>query len=120
MKVGTTNRKTTQINENGEEVAILLSEFAEEEELTENNLNETGSLSVFPNPATNIVNISVGNNQTIRRITVIEMTGKQLLSIPANSKVAEFSVSNLKSGTYIINIETDNGDVHTSKFVVEK
>ncbi|WP_417889023.1 T9SS type A sorting domain-containing protein [Xanthomarina gelatinilytica] len=73
---------------------------------TEDNLNSNG-FSIVPNPVGDVLNIHLNQKETIRSITVIDMSGRQVLSI--NDHLTSISVSNLKAGIYFANIVTDKG-----------
>lgn len=76
----------------------------------ENNL----SLSVFPNPAQNELNISVSNASTINMVTINNLQGQQVYresNIPNNSKL---DVSTLPQGVYFIEV------VSKGKIAIEK
>ncbi len=81
-------------------------------------LNETtkfdGKATVYPNPARDIVNVSVNLNNTSKNIAyeVIDITGKTIAtSTKANVKsdIFTFNTSKLSNGTYFVKITSDAG-----------
>lgn len=74
--------------------------------IAENNL-ESRELTIVPNPVKDVLNIHLSQNETISSIVLIDLSGRQVLSI--NDHLTSISVSNLKAGMYIANIATDKG-----------
>ena len=62
----------------------------------------SNSIKLYPNPATDIVNIKT--NQTIENITVLNVNGQKVLDIANQSQI---NISNLPTGMYFFNIKTD-------------
>jgi hypothetical protein len=68
-------------------------------------LKEEETLSmIFPNPANNIINITLSAQKTETKVTIYDHLGKIILSeiIPANKTNHSISSQNLSSGHYII------------------
>ncbi|MBP3840356.1 MAG: T9SS type A sorting domain-containing protein, partial [Chryseobacterium sp.] len=70
------------------------------------------NLKVYPNPATDIVNVS--SNKKIENITVIDMTGKKVQSFKAGNQI---NVSSLAKGTYILQVYYGEGAVENTKLI---
>lgn len=70
------------------------------------------NLKVYPNPATDIVNIS--SNKKIENISVIDMTGKKVQSFKAGNQI---NVSSLAKGTYILQVYYGEGAVENTKLI---
>lgn len=64
------------------------------------------SISVFPNPATNTINIALNDSQKRISLTVIDQLGKTILT---KKESTTLDVSGLQKGVYFIKIETDKG-----------
>ena len=66
--------------------------------------NNAGSIRVFPNPARDVVNVSLENNSFNTRISLVDMTGRTLIerSFPGND--ITLNVGNLPRGYYFIRI----------------
>lgn len=75
------------------------------------------SISLYPNPARNVLNFSTGNNVTIAAVTINDITGKQIYKA-ANSANNSIDVSNLASGVYFVTFKSENNSV-TKKFIKE-
>ena len=68
----------------------------------------------FPNPVNDILNIKSENN--IQQLTIIDLVGKTIMSItPYMQSQISVPVENLKHGTYILKLKTDNG-IKVAKF----
>lgn len=79
--------------------------LAYSENLTLNQL----AFELFPNPASEMVNISVGEgiNNTITAITVYDLQGKEWLhENPTSTNTVQLSVNELPTGTYIVLVKT--------------
>ena len=70
------------------------------------------NLKVYPNPATDIVNISA--KRKIENITVMDMTGKKVQSFKAGNQI---NVSSLAKGTYILQVYYGEGAVENTKLI---
>ncbi|GEM_PF-3774080 len=66
-------------------------------------------LTIFPNPAKN--SVTVKSNEIINEVKLISVSGQVVNSIVVDALQAEFNVSNLKEGIYLIQIHTNEGTV---------
>ncbi len=75
----------------------------------ETNCNTNNDINIYPNPATDLVNIKSGN-VTINKITIYSVTG-QAISIQSNvaALANQVDVRGLASGNYFINVMLENG-----------
>lgn len=78
------------------------------------NENTTAEFSVYPSPATDVINIK-GINLNDATITVFDQSGKAIKTV-SNFNGSQVSVSELGSGIYLIAIEM-NGNKSISKFI---
>jgi hypothetical protein len=67
--------------------------------------NHIEGLLVYPNPIQDVLNISAGEN--ILNISVIDVTGKKVISIDNEGMQAQINLSELTKGIYILKITTD-------------
>lgn len=77
----------------------------------EDNLAE--SVSVYPNPATSVLNISLPSNIEVKNSSLIDMLGRTTGVVYSNG---EMNISNLAPGVYFLNLETTAGS-YTQKVV---
>ena len=71
-------------------------------------------LSVYPNPAKDVINISLKNTE-IKSISVTNLSGQ----VVATSKTANVNVAALPAGVYVVKVLDVKGATHTSKVVVK-
>ena len=82
-----------------------------------NEISNTG-LNFYPNPAKENITIEIAPNETLKTITLYDVTGKQLKQTFANSNKVILNLSNLSKGYYFINIQTRQSQ-YISKIVLE-
>lgn len=80
-----------------------------------NDQNLETSISMYPNPASEFINIALSDSQTIIAIDCYDVFGKKVLKTTQNEQM---DVSSLQSGLYFIKIKTDLGSV-TKKIIVQ-
>ena len=76
--------------------------------------NKLLGFSMYPNPATNKLNISA--KETIQNADVFNVLGKKVMSVNVNDTKASIDVSNLSSGIYLIKYNVGN-TTGTAKFI---
>ena len=93
--------------------AIELSDFVNPV-LSTQDVNED-YFSVFPNPASDFINIKTNNNDEVF-VTVFDMLGKSVLKQTTNNN--KLNISKLVSGIYLLQINQNNSII-TKKLIVE-
>ncbi len=73
------------------------------------------SLSIYPNPASDKLNITSATN--MNRVWLLNQLGKTVLETTVNSNQTQLDVSGLSSGIYIVKIETE-GSMTTHKVII--
>lgn len=68
--------------------------------------------SIFPNPVNNVLNVNLANNNKMEKLTISNIFGQTVLI----SKSKNINISELSSGIYILNIETEKG-IATKKII---
>ena len=67
-------------------------------------------ITVYPNPVGNILNIDMNSSSEIHLINIYNTLGQLVKSIEKpNATKTSVSVSDLKTGTYLVNINSDKG-----------
>ena len=79
--------------------------FSEDCETLNSAENQINTISVYPNPVVNNLHIALKSNQILKRITIVDLQGKQLLTTTKTT----MDLSNLSSGYYFALIHTDQG-----------
>ncbi len=74
------------------------------------------NISIFPNPAIDKLSIECPGNLKFNEITINDLNGNQVKSL--NSDMREFSLGNIASGIYIIQIRTEE-KVIRQKLIIE-
>ena len=78
------------------------------------------SIKVYPNPASNMLTISAGNEE-ITKAEIFDVTGKKIGVFAFDAMKAKVNVENLSNGLYIYKILNKNNEViDTGKFNVNK
>lgn len=70
------------------------------------------SLAVYPNPAKDVVNVSLKNAE-VKSISVTNLSGQ----VVATSKISNVNVAALPAGVYVVKVLDSKGATHTSKIV---
>ncbi len=66
--------------------------------------------NLYPNPATNVVNITNVENMQVNQITVYNLAGKQISKQDYNNQAEiQLNVEHLASGTYLLYLQTAQG-----------
>ena len=82
-----------------------------------------GTISVFPIPANNELNINFGNSLFSGNVTVqiFDMIGRQVmmkhLSVNSKGQISSIDISKLYLGSYIISVTSENGTEQKIKFL---
>lgn len=80
----------------------------------------TSNLSFYPNPAVNMVNISLSENEQQSCVSICNMAGQQIREtiIPAGTTNTSISVADIPKGIYMITLN-QNGRKESQKLVVK-
>jgi hypothetical protein len=71
-------------------------------------------VSIYPNPAKNIISIAGVNNYSLSQIQIVDALGR--IVIEKNTNTSEIDISTLENGIYSVIISTPNGTL-TKKFI---
>ena len=84
--------------------------------LANKEFNLDNYVSLSPNPAKDILNIAIQDNENVKSIGIYNMLGQlvQITTSPRNL----INVSHLNTGNYIIKLNTDKGEI-SKKFIKE-
>jgi endoglucanase len=77
---------------------------------------EAAKAKLFPNPATNILNVQ--SNSRIDNVSIFNVVGQEVVSMKSNEELIKVDVSSLNSGVYVVKA-TIEGKISTSKFIKE-
>jgi len=77
------------------------------------------SFNLYPNPATNIVNITNNENISIKQVEIYDVTGKLINTQNFNNETEiQLNIEALTSGTYLLHLQTNEGT--TIKKLIKK
>lgn len=74
---------------------------------------EPNNMVLYPNPASDVLNVAIPNGVNISKINVYSLLGKMVLSTD-NKKV---NVSELDPALYLIEVVDDSGNIHVKRFI---
>ncbi|OIQ15352.1 MAG: hypothetical protein BM557_11595 [Flavobacterium sp. MedPE-SWcel] len=78
---------------------------------------DSSKFAVYPNPATNVINIANADNALVNGVELVDLNGRTVKSMKFDGAVeAQINISDLANGMYIMNISSDRGTV-TKKIV---
>ena len=63
--------------------------------------------SVYPNPISEEFQINLNNQQKVRSLKIIDVNGRVVQKLDPNLSNHIYQLSNLKSGIYLLLLETD-------------
>ena len=75
------------------------------------------NVSIYPNPANNVVNVNAASN--INTVEIFNMMGQKVAAFDANDTNVQISTTALNNGMYMMRITTENG-VSNQKFTVAR
>ncbi|WP_294680254.1 T9SS type A sorting domain-containing protein [uncultured Fluviicola sp.] len=76
--------------------------------------------TLSPNPANDLLNVTLDEEETIQDVVIYDMKGNRVLSQKANQRTINemgISVGKLDQGAYILEITTKEGNTHRERFV---
>jgi len=76
------------------------------------------NLVFYPNPTQQVLNMERKAAIGVKSISIYNLLGQMVITIPDAESISSIDVTNLKTGTYFIKVNTDKGTVNT-KFVKE-
>lgn len=96
---------------------LILDDIVVEGSMGLNELNS--SFSVYPNPTSNIINISNTTNILLEGAQIIDMNGRTVKTVSlAGVSETQINISDLSSGIYMMNLSSDQGMV--TKKIIKK
>ncbi len=89
--------------------------------LSVNEINYNNKMSVYPNPATNNIFVSMDRSvSSIDEVNILDITGKLIINVAGvNASEKNIEINNLNKGIYLVNVLLSNGAKATSRLIVE-
>ena len=78
------------------------------------NVAQTAAISVYPNPASDVVNIAGAD---MNKVSFADINGRTVKSLNVNANQATISISDLSTGVYMMTVETADGATTTKKLL---
>ena len=108
-------QSTSSVNETIQIDNLKIGETFDSTTLSDRLEESSSNFRLYPNPVSgNVVNI-ISNNIDVFEVDVFSLSGKLIISNISND--GQINISNLKSGVYLINIESSYGNT-TKKLIV--
>ncbi|XMO85266.1 T9SS type A sorting domain-containing protein [Algibacter sp. AS12] len=83
--------------------------------LSSNDFNLAAITKLYPNPAQNAISVNIPNSETVKSFLIYDNQGR---IVSARSEhYNNIDISNLNTGLYFLNIQTNSGKVFNKKFV---
>jgi photosystem II stability/assembly factor-like uncharacterized protein len=82
-------------------------------------LNSVISSKMYPNPAKDNAIFEVENNNDIMNLSLTDVMGKKVKNMSINSTINHIQLSDLKSGIYFYELQSENKIVKTGKLIIE-
>ncbi|RRO23895.1 T9SS type A sorting domain-containing protein, partial [Flavobacteriaceae bacterium 14752] len=83
---------------------------------------ELSGLSIYPNPANDILNINLGQNSSqIENLTLFDLNGRQVYQKQFEdnqTQESQIDVSQLSNGVYLLTVKTENNQFDR-KIIIE-
>jgi hypothetical protein len=80
--------------------------------------NVLSNAVVYPNPASDVINISMKNELTNAKVSIVDAMGRVVLNQSIDNDFVSLDVAGLEEGIYFVKIA--NGDAVETKTVVIK
>lgn len=81
-------------------------------------INTVGSIKIYPNPASNLVNVAIDNVENTRMIEITNELGQVIQRIVPQNSVTFVSTDELAEGLYFVNVISTDDIVTTKRFTV--
>lgn len=80
------------------------------------------SVAIYPNPATDVLNIYTDNKLKVNQISVYNLIGKEMITQDrsSNQEVTTLNISEFAQGIYIIRFNDENGNVVATRKFTKK
>jgi hypothetical protein len=87
----------------------------EGEHVLSNEAFQSVSFSLYPNPATDYLNISISNNEEISNASIYDLNGRLVKNVKVSK--GSINIQYLAKGTYILTLKNSQGKKFSAKFI---
>ena len=78
------------------------------------------TLKVFPNPANDILNITISELKQEARLRIFDVSGRILLEKAISSRQSQINVAGFAKGVYILEIRSDKSGIARQKIMIQR
>lgn len=89
--------------------------FSQDPSLATNNVVKNNSLSIYPNPVKDVVNIKTESNITVVNAQLIDVSGKIIFN--SNISEGKLDLSGVEKGIYFLKATDKYGKIHNTKLI---
>ena len=82
-------------------------------------LDTEGTIVLYPNPASELLNIQTQNNQKIETVQIFDLTGK-MISNKQDVQSNAIGISELTPGAYIVSVKFEDSDAPFNKMFIKR
>ena len=83
-----------------------------------NNFAIQNEVTIYPNPASSILNIENKSNESVAAISIYNLNGAMVKEVKSSTSLQSIAVADLQSGIYFVKIQM-NSQVVNYKFIKE-
>ena len=87
-----------------------------------NEIEKVTKLSIYPNPASDFLNINLNSNEINKAIEIMDITGRKVYSksITRDSELLRVNTSGLTPGIYFVSVLANDKTIKTEKVIITK
>ena len=83
----------------------------------ENHTIDSPNIRLYPNPASNVLNVSISGSVEIVQTSIFDLTGRRVWQ---STFTEEIPIGHLNDGLYLVSLTTAQGQVFTQKIIIRK
>lgn len=76
------------------------------------------SISIYPNPTNGLLNIQLSKNDNNTQLNIVDYSGKLVFNTSLNDTYSQLDLTFLSSGVYFINLIFEDGEIISSKIII--
>ena len=84
-----------------------------------NETNVTQRLTLYPNPASDVVQVKLSQNINIGQLTIVDLSGHEVWSATLKGEITSVSLSGLPTGMYLYKVQSNGEFIGVGKLVVK-